>query len=227
MRLVDCEFRPGKVLEVLDEYGTIKASCAGYFSEEDDVELLPPITPFFQSSASNFNQPKPEDLIWVVINRLDQQELFYFFQGNVKGVASHILQNKPEDAQILASKDAATGKAELYYTTDDGWKMSSNDSKIQIDKDDNINIGKDDSDNRGITIDEKSVNLGGKEGSEPAILGNQLVDCLSNLNTVLGNLAFSLKGSPYTAAAGTDLEAQLPKFGNLIGKLKSKNVTLN
>ena len=79
MKLVNGEIRPGIVLEVLDEYGTIKGSCLGVFSDEDDPAMLPPIQQWPTSSGSSFNQPKVNDPIWVLFFNDNPQELFSLF----------------------------------------------------------------------------------------------------------------------------------------------------
>lgn len=43
MELSQGHIRPGRVLNVEDEKGIVKASCCGLFSDQDDPENLPPI----------------------------------------------------------------------------------------------------------------------------------------------------------------------------------------
>lgn len=227
MRL-DCgEIRPGKVLEVLDEYGTIKGSCLGVFSEEDDPALLPPIQQWPTQSGTCFNQPKVDDPIWVLFFTDNPQELFYFFQANTRNGSNHILENKPKDAQILASRDSDLGKAQLYYTTDDGWNMTKDETKMQIDKDNNIELAKNDIDSRSVKIDDDGVFLGSKDDSQPAVLGDNLKDCLTSIYNAFQALSTGLKSNPYTAPAAPQIDAKLPEIYNKINKILSKSVNVS
>ena len=58
--------RPGRVLSVEDNKGTIKACCCGLFSEEDEIDKLPPIHQFPLGGANNFSSPLVDDEIWLL-----------------------------------------------------------------------------------------------------------------------------------------------------------------
>lgn len=228
MRLEDCEVRPGVVLRVEDEFGTIKASCPGMFSEEDDPDMLPPVYPFIQSSGSSFNQPHEDDPIFVWSNDSNPLELFYTFRFNVKNTgSSSVLSKKPKDAEILVSRDSGLSTSDLYYTAEDGWILKNDSSKFQIDKEKNISISKEDP-HRTIEVNDEGISLGSAGGSaEPAVLGNKLSACLMKLYAGLKNTAESMKGNPYTAAAGAELSASIEAFKRDINKICSSNVTLD
>jgi len=227
MRLINGEIRPGVVLEVLDEYGTIKGSCLGLFSDEEDPNLLPPIQQWPTQSGTCFNQPKVNDPIWVLFFHDNPQELFYFFQANVKKSSNHILSKKPKDAQILASRDSDLGKAQLYYTSDDGWKMEKEESRVQIDKDNNIELSKDDLEERSLKIDDDGVFLGDKEKSQPAVLGDDLQDCLTSIYNALQALNEGLLSNPYTSPAAAQLTPKLAPIYNKINNILSKTVNVS
>lgn len=227
MRLINGEIRPGVVLEVLDEYGTIKGSCLGMFSDEDDPELLPPIQQWPTQSGTCFNQPKVNDPIWVLFFYDNPQELFYFFQANVQRSSNHILSKKPKDAQILASRDSDLGKAQLYYTSDDGWKIEKDESRVQIDKDNNIELSKDDLEERSLKIDEDGVFLGDKEKSQPAVLGDDLQDCLTSIYNALQALNEGLLSNPYTSPAAAQFTPKLAPIYNKINNILSKTVNVS
>lgn len=227
MKLSECEIRPGKVLQVIDEHGTIKASCAGVFSEEDDENMLPPVYPFMQSSASSFNQPQVEDLIWVWLFNDNPQELYYTFRSDTKSQSSQILSKKPKDSVILASRDAGFSKSQLFYSSDDGWVMQNDSSDIKIDKDYNISISKNDP-HRTVEVNDEGISLGSSgKSSEPAVLGDHLVSALRKLSAGLSATAESLKSNPYTAESGAKLESVLGAFDKSIEQILSKHVTLD
>ena len=69
--------RPGRVLSVEDNKGTIKACCCGLFSEEDEIDKLPPIHQFPLGGANNFSSPSVDDEIWLLFFDDNPLELFY------------------------------------------------------------------------------------------------------------------------------------------------------
>lgn len=228
MRLENAEIRPGKVMRVEDAFGTIKGSCAGFFSEEDDPDALPPIRPFFRISPSSFTQPRVNDPIWVLLFRDNPQELFYFFQADVSDTASDTLKDANQDAEILSRRSSGTGMSQLMFNSDDGWVMENDLGKIQIDNDSNdITLSKSES-NRTIDINENGISLGTKGGSaEPAVLGNKLSDCLDAIYDILDGIMTSAAGSPYTAHIASKISAQVPQVRAKANKILSNNVTLD
>lgn len=227
MKLSECEIRPGIVLEVTDEHGTVKAACAGVFSEEDDPAMLPPVYPFMQSSSSSFNQPHPNDLIWVWTFKDNPQELFYTFRSDTRGQSSGILGGKPKDSQILACRDAGFSKSQLYYSTDDGWVMQNDSASMKIDPEMNISMSKSDR-HRTVEINDDGISLGSSgKSAEPAVLGDHLVSALKKLAACLSATAESMMINPYTAQAGAKLKSGLSAFESATEQILSKNVTLD
>ena len=79
---------------------------------------------------------------------------------------------------------------------------------------------------RKIAIDEDGVFLGEKENAQPAVLGNELQDCLTKIYNALQSLQIDLAGNPYTSPASTGLEEKLPSIYNQINKILSNTVSL-
>lgn len=223
MRLENCELRPGVVVDVCDSYGVIKASCAGYFSEEDDPDLLPPVYPFFQASASSFNQPQINDLIWVMTNSENPQELFYMFRSNLKSETDGALERAPKDSTILVCRDAGFSKAKMSYDTEDGWIIQNDSADITIDEDGDIILTG--SSGNSVTIDSEGVHLAGING-EAAVLGDTLQAALRKLSAALHDTALVMRNNPYTEAAGRELEGAIYGFDQEIEKILSDKVTL-
>lgn len=227
MKLGECELRPGIVLEVVDNFGTIKASCAGVFSEEDDPAMLPPVIPFLPDSSSSFNQPHVNDMIWVWTFVNNPQELYYTYRSDTKQQSSQVLDKKPKDAQILMSRNAGFSKAQMYYSTEDGMVMQNDSADIKIDKDKNIRMSRNEP-HRTVEVNDDGISLGSEgKSSEPAVLGDHLTSALKKLAACLNNTAESLKANPYTAESGVKLASGLHAFEAAIEKICSKNVTLD
>ena len=221
-----CEIRPGVVLRVEDNFGTIKASCIGIFSDEEDLNNLPPVYPFFKSSNNNFSSPKENDNIWVIFNRTNPLELFYIYQGPVKSSQNNILQNYGEDLDLIFSRKSGFSEASIYYSGETGININNDTSNIIIDKDKNINIEKD-FPNRTIKIDNTAIHIGSGENEQPAVLGNELVDTLNTLISDFKKVKSAAQVSPYTFSLVQPLNELIINLQKNISKIKSTNVKIS
>jgi hypothetical protein len=84
MELYNAYLRPGKILEVVDNYGNVKCSVVGIFKDDEDLTKLPVISPapFMRTSPYSFVQPKAGDDVWVMLFSDNPQLLFYLFQSS-------------------------------------------------------------------------------------------------------------------------------------------------
>lgn len=230
MRLDRCEIRPGFVLSVEDDYGTIKASVTGVFADDADPETLPPMIPFCTMSRGTFSHPKENDPIWVLINKDNPQELLYLRQTDLSNQLSDTLDNSYEDVEVLMRTESGSGYAQILFDTDEGLIMQNDDSLIDIKKDGTILIQKNGS-HRTIEINSDGISLGSEGGSaEPALLGDKTEDALNKIWDCINTVVMSLQSScPYAAPAMAQVQAQavLPKAKSAIMKIKSKHVTLD
>ena len=225
MKFKDCEIRPGVVLSVEDNFGTIKASCIGIFSDSEDPANLPPVYPWFKTSSVTFSSPHINDNIWVIINRTNPQELFYMFQGPVAVTENSIIKDS-KDADVLIGKKSGMSEAQLSYTEESGFLIKNDSAKLEIDADKNITLAKDE-DNRSIMIDGEAVHLGAGSGEQPAILGNNLENLFSTLITNLNNLKTAANANPYTFSLVAPLEKTIADLRKDIKNIKSENVVLS
>lgn len=237
MRFEDCEMRPGKVLKVVDGYGTIKASCAGIFSDQDDVEKLPPVfqAPFIKSSRHYFAAPQPDDLIWVIINWQNPQELFYCFRDDVND-NSNELDNGPRDIEVAMKRtdpaDRETTIFEVSYDTDNGYRISNggeNASIFGIDNTEDHNIHLEHSSGVGIHVERDAICLGSSGGSRyKAVCGEPLIDALKTLKQALKAIADACT-TPELVPIKTALTPCITQVDMAIadGKLLSNKVTLD
>lgn len=230
MRLQNAEIRPGFVLKVVDDYGTVKASVTGVFSEEADPETLPPIYPFMSLSRGTFSHPKENDPIWVFMTRDNPQELLYVRQANLPDQLSDTLDNSYEDVEVLMRTESGTGYAQVLYDTDEGLIVQNDDSSMVINKDGDVTISKNGS-HRTIEINSDGISIGSSgKSSEPALLGDKTEDALNKLWDCVNTIVMSLQSAcPYAAPAMGLVQSQgvLPKAKTAIMKIKSKNVTLD
>lgn len=225
--MVLCEIRPGVVLKVVDEYGTIKGSCTGMFSIEDDVEMLPPIYPFFKSSPTQFCKPNVGDKIWVWTFIDNPQELFYMFQGDVQNTVGESLKKSSgnleeynNSSNVLMKCDSGFNGAELSFSSEDGWNMQNDSASMKINKEGEINI---ENDGGSISMDDDGVHLSGTEHT--VARGDVVRDKFTQLESLMTIFAKTLQANNFTAAAGTALEGLIKIYMKDFDKIESANVT--
>jgi hypothetical protein len=227
MRLQNAEIRPGNVMKVIDNYGTVKAYVIGLFDESADPDTLPPVYPFTTFNRGTFSQPKEGDPIWVLIDRGNPQELLYVRQADISGQLADILDNSYEDVEVVMRTDSETGYAQILFDTDEGMIIENNDSGIYIKKNGDITIHKNGS-HRTIEINSDGISLGSEgKSAEPALLGDKTQDALDKLWDCLNTLVIGLGSDPYAAMAVSQVTGKLPDAKMAIMKIKSDNVTLD
>lgn len=227
MRMVQCEIRPGVVLKVVDEYGTIKGSCTGMFSIEDDVEMLPPIYPFFKSSPTQFSKPNVGDKIWVWTFYDNPQELFYVFQGDVQNTVGESLKKSTGDLgeygnslNVLMKCDSGFEGAELSFSSGDGWNMQNDSGSMKINNEGEINIV---NDGGSINMDDGGIHLSGVEHT--VARGDVVRDKFTKLESLMEIFAKTLQNNNFTAAAGVELEGLIKTYMKDYDEIESKGVT--
>lgn len=237
MRLADCEMRPGKVLAVVDDHGTIKASCAGVFSEDEDTGLLPPVwqAPFIKSSRFYFAAPQVGDLIWVIINHDNPQELFYCFRDDVNDNSGE-LDSGPADAEIGMKRadpnDHSKTTLSVTYDTDNGYRIVNGDEKasgFNIDNTEDHDLHLDHSSGIGLHLAKDKISLGSKGGSKyKAVCGEPLVSALDAIVQALQAIASSAT-QPHAAPIKAALEPLIPQLKMAVAQTKilSEKVTLD
>lgn len=226
MYLSQCELLYGKVLKVVDVYGTVKCTIAGIFDDDADVEKLPPVYPLIRSSSHGFCKPTVGDELWVLINRANKQELYYMFRGDIKRFNGEYLETDYPDVDIISKHgDDETG-TNLMMNSQDGWVMQNGKSKVQVDNDGVARLTADD-EKRQINVGADNISLVSGGDAQPAVLGNELTTCLNNLVELLQKTATIAKTNPYTTNVGVAIESMLPKLNNSIGKIMSQNVVLD
>lgn len=214
MRLSDVDLRPGKVLKVIDNYGTIKASAQGIFSEKDDPDMLPPVIPFIITSTTSFSMPHKDDLVWVWYNPDNPQELFYSFRCNTQKLNGGTLDNEYPDVEVQMKRKSDNGEISVEYNDDDGYTVNNSDSKFNIDnKEHDIHINH--KGGTSVSITKDNISLGKDGGSQyRAVCGEKLIDSLNDIKNILSAIKEAAIGNPYTMQIGTAMTPLMPKLEN-------------
>lgn len=219
--------RPGRVLEVVDENGIVKATVCGLFSDQDEPENLPPIYQFPLGGANNFSSPKKDDEIWVLFFDDNPLELFYIRKDNFPEHLQEILGSDYKECEVLASRELSSGMVQIYFTDGDGWIIRNVDSVINMRNDGSIILDTG-SAHRKIDICDDSISLGSEGGSaHPAAYGDKVVKSLNILNNILNAVSSAGKSFPYTIGMSTAIDALRPMFEQSIEEIESTHVTLD
>lgn len=225
MRMAMCDIRPGVVLKVVDNYGTIKASAQGIFSEQDDPDLLPPITQFIIQSSTSFSMPHEGDNVWVWHFEDNPQELLYTFRSNTPNLNGEQLDNEYKDVEIQMKRKSDKGEVLVSYNDDDGYTVDNSGSQINIDNDKH-EIHMKCKDGKEVSINKDSISLGVDGGSKyKAVCGEELISCLDDIKNIFDAIKNAAMGNPYTTPIGTAMTPLLPKLNNF-KKMLSNVVTL-
>lgn len=214
--------RPGKVVDVLAG-GVIKASVPGLFSGSDAADDLPPIHPFPFDGCNAFSTVEKDDEVWVMFFDNNPLELFWMRKDNGNGYYDDYL-NDNKYVDILCLRRTPTSKAILLFSEGDGWLLKFKDSLLRINPKGEILLTNG-SGHRSITINDDNVGIGGT--TEPAVLGDKLVDCLNKLNKVLMLIEVTAKSSPYTIPISEAMSDAREAFADAINPIKSDNVRLD
>lgn len=221
MKLSNCEMRPGKVIAVCNNYGTIKAVCCGLFSE-DNIDNLPPIYPLLKISNSYYCEPQIGDLIWVIFDTTNPLELFYIFQGDTFSNNGDILSRSIDSGSILYRD--TNSDSSLQWNDQEGWLMDQQDSRVQIDPNGDINISKED---KEININDNGIQITTGHNSSPAVLGNELKIALQDLIEGLQNVSSVAKSHSITTGIGIALDAAILSFNSKLSNILSRNITID
>jgi hypothetical protein len=225
MKMSMCDIRPGKILKVIDNYGTIKASAQGIFSEEDDPDLLPPITQFIIPSSTSFSMPHEGDAVWVWYFANNPQELLYTFRSNTPTQNGEILDNEYKDVEIQMKRKSDKGDIQVSYNDDDGYTINNSNSQINIDNE-NHDIHLKHTGGNGVSITDDGISLGKDGGSKyKAVCGEKLIDSLNDIKNVLNAIKDAAMGNPYTTPIGSAMTPLMPKLENF-KQMLSDMVTL-
>lgn len=171
MKLGNATLRPGRILEVsTDVLGEIKAEAPGLFSKEDPTEKLPPIMPFFLLHPNSYSTPVVDEEVWIINFNDNPRALFWLKKDDYKVNLDSFKDN--EVLEVFCYRDLGDDKkASLYFSTGEGWMMSSN-GIINIDKDGQIHIK-----SQGesiINVTNEQIDITSPEGSVINITNEQI-----------------------------------------------------
>lgn len=226
MKLSKGTIRPGIVLQVLDK-GCIKASAPGLFSITDNVDKMPPISPWFIGNNSNaFSKLKKYDEVWLLNFSDNPRQLYWFRKDNIIDNADNIPVND-ENVEILCNREVGGEWCTIYFSDGSGWVIGKGDSIIRIRPNGSIILNTD-MPNRCIDINGKNISIGSEgESAHPAAYGDIVSEVLMDICNLLSSVGMTALPNPATAGIGTTLFSKLPVITKKIADVSSKHVTID
>ena len=229
MKFASSFIRPGTVMEIVDNYGTIKASSPGLFSVDDDPSMLPPIIPFVQVGSSSYSSVLKDETVWIFHDDTNSQLFFYLRLNQLSQSVKDILDSGDENQEIVFSRDTSKGLYQMFFNDGTGIKFMKDDNYIQISPEGNIDIVTE-KNNRSISLSDDSICIGKKSDDAGSVMnhaayGEKVEDCLNTINNILMQLQTLSTPNPYTAALAPAF-ATLPKLAAQIEQITSSDVKI-
>ena len=225
MKLINATIRPGKILEVLDNKGTIKASAPGLFTSQDK-DLLPPISHVPWGSHSNsYTTPTKGKEVWIISFTDNKRQLYWMIKDpfDENNLDNKDIQ-KERNVEILCSKRSGLGWATIYFSDDSGWIVKNDDSKIQINSSGEITLSMIDA-HRTIDINSDGISIGSKGTSaHPATYADKVEDILSSISQQFDLIKKAAESNPYTSAIGSVIDTS---WNKKIPDIESTHVTID
>ncbi len=227
MKLQNAILTPGIVKEVVDNYGTIKATVFGLFSDNEEPDNIPPIYPFFTTLSGTFSTPTVGDKIWVLSVSDNPSELLYLRQPeNTVDIKNVINETGENHVELLTNYESNNGWAQLFFDDGTGWIIRNDGVYIKLSTEEAIiDIGMK---NRAFQISSDGISLGTIGGSkEKAVMGDSLVKLLNQLNVNIKTLASTAGASPYTTHLCSVINKISSDLDLSTQSILSENVTLD
>lgn len=229
MEFINARLTPGIVKEIVDDYGTIKASAQAVFSDAESTDVLPNVYPLLMTTTPGvYSRPVVGERVWVISNRDNPMQLMYFRQMQLTQEIDNVIDECGDDEQlhVLINREAKNGFAQLFFSDGTGWILRNDRTQIQL-TDEKILLTTG-SNNRTISIDDNGISLGTDGGSrEPCVLGNQLKKLFNVLAEDFGELATQAAQGPYTSPLAQPFQKILLDINNNVDSITSQHVTLD
>lgn len=223
MKLENGIMRPGTIVDIVDNKGTIKVEAPGLFTITDDPDKLPNVYPLFLFGTNSFSTPLKGDEVWILNFSDNDQQLYWFRKDNLDD-DKKLLIDEEGKIDILLHRDSFKGWGTLYFSDGSGWVISRGSSKINIDANGDIHLIHPNP-KRTISINTQGISLGKKgKSTHTATYADKLIPILNDITMQFDLLKESLKSSPYTVGASMAIDTSVWK--DKIDTVESTNVTL-
>lgn len=197
MLFKDIEAIPGVVIDAEDPDNLlrVKAAVPGIFDPATmKTEALPWIYRFPMCGYQHYSKLMSGSRIWVLRNTKNYYEFWYIPFSDFN---PNTLEAAKSDADVLISRYTGDGNAQLYYNSEEGFKMVLGPNYMQLDTNGNA-ISMSNGYSSKVQGEHYYV---GKDGGnyEPMVLGNKLAALFKQISSDLAELATTAASSPWTS----------------------------
>lgn len=224
MKLSDIEINVGVVIDSDDpkHEGRVKISCPDMFDEEtmdpDYIFWANPIMSDFQK----FTHLDKGNKVWMLHNPNNYYEYYYLPYFELNSNTKALIDNK--DLDVLVSRSASTGDAQLYYKQDEGLVNKVGNGHMTVNKDSDIDIHG----AKKVDVTGNVIKIGKENGSyEPAVMGDKLQRLLSGLASDLQTLSLKCAAVPYTASLASSFMKMSTSITSKIPEILSDTVKIS
>lgn len=241
MNLSNAELLPGVVISSDDpkNIGRVKAIVPTIFEEEDEDKCLW-IWPLTMGNGQSFIKPMEGDKIWVLNNKDNYYEFWYFPMFELKPTSRELITTK--GTQIFMNKPIADGTANFRYDDVNGFTFEVGKTKLNISPTKGVNFtngsagfssehpdyneSPDFTDTKATIGIDKSGNLelGKKNDLTFAVRGDKLLEKLTDIADIFEGLLINFdefKGLP------PELIKKITLLKSNLSEIKSHNVNLS
>lgn len=252
MKLADIELLPGVIFDTADpkHQGRVKCVVPTIFDVSTmDKEGIPWIYPLTMAGYQQYSSPKKGTKVWVMHNKTNYQEFWYFPMFELTGATKNIIIGAEEsaegesgeqkaneedysDTEVLVSRQIGTNNNVTIYTSPSKGIMLQygNASSININKDGEVILTCDDA---RVEVRDGKVFTGKSEIFEDSsltqrtILGDNLNKLFMNISTGLSALISTAAQSPYTMTLCEPMTKILENLDNDTKTILAENTMVN
>lgn len=226
MDIADMEMTLGTVIDEVDKegLGRVKVGAFGQFDRRTmSIDAIPPARPFTMSGSSNYAQPYLGQKVWLLHNKNSEDEYWYIPFHELNQSTKEILKQSP-DCDVLLAKQKLGSTVQLYQSQGDGFVMKNGDAALKLDNEGAISLQTDKTGNNvGLKIEGNAAVVGDETNPQPMVLGDNLMQTLSQLATDLQQAAVAANEDGHSAALCGALQQASKNLINGITNLTSQS----
>lgn len=206
MKLANVEMIPAVVVDDNDPMflGRVKVSAPGEFDVDTmNIDDMFWIYPFPVGGYQAFSHMLKGTKVWLLKNTENYYEYWYLPYFEMNANTFKLVNSKSRyDADVLVSRSNGANDIQAYYNNEDGFVHKIGFAAINIMTDGTISItsGGSEASEAEFHVNSKTNNIGfDGEERQPAALGKNTSHFISDIQTLLMNLATTCGSNPYTA----------------------------
>ena len=228
MQLSDCELLPGVIVDTKDpmKIGRIKCVIPGYVDASFSNENMPWVRPLGMYNHQSFSKMMSGYKVWVLVNKSNYNEYWYFPFFELNDVAKSYLGNvyDKDQPEVFMAHNCGGNHATMTYDESNGFSTKIGQHHIDMYPDGKIEL-------RGqegiIKIDGSKINIGnGSNIDQKAVLGNKLYDILNALKNGFEELVNDCKSDPHTSKLESGFDKCVMALSGIENML-SENIKIN